>query len=71
MVSDIVIGTADFCGVNITACEVPRTGSHITLKNEGPTGVGISLKGYITTTVATTWKLKKGGSAQTESSNYL
>ncbi|THW24700.1 hypothetical protein D6D23_05040 [Aureobasidium pullulans] len=66
--SEVVMGTAEFCDMNITASRIPRRGYHLDLKNEGPLSAGPSLKGYFTATLGTTWRFKRGEMAQIEGS---
>ena len=66
--SDIVIGTADFDQISITACQVPRTGAAINLDYQGPLGLSLGAKGYATINAGTTWRFSRGESAQMKGS---
>ncbi|KAG9756526.1 hypothetical protein KCU73_g4872, partial [Aureobasidium melanogenum] len=66
--SEVLMGTAEYGDVRITASVIPRTGHHLTFKNEGPLSAGTSIKGYLTANLGTTWKFKRGEMAQIEGS---
>ncbi|CAD0105836.1 unnamed protein product [Aureobasidium uvarum] len=66
--SEVVMGTAEFRDARVNTCKVPRTGNHLTLKEEGPLSAGMSAKGHFNLTMGTSWKFKKGEQAQIEGS---
>ncbi|KAH0369398.1 hypothetical protein KCU65_g3302, partial [Aureobasidium melanogenum] len=56
--SEVVIGTAEFCNAMITPTDLPRPKRELRFKNEGTLTAGLGYKGYITSSAGTTWKLK-------------
>lgn len=61
--SEVLLGTADFEDVEILESDVPRTGPYLAIQFEGPLVVGVSAKGYATSTAGTTWRFNRGETA--------
>lgn len=66
--SEVVMGTAEFCNAEITASGLPRPKRELRFKNEGTLTAGLGYKGYVTSTAGTTWKFKTGEIAIIEGS---